>query len=56
MILTLPALRSLRQALESGELSRGLIDLAEGMGATCARTRYGIKKRPWTLTIEVRRR
>ena len=54
--LTVPAIRKLRQLLEDGDLAGSLIELAESSNANLATTRYHLKRRPWTVTIEARRR
>lgn len=54
--LTVPAIRKLRQMLEDENLAGFLIELAESFNANLTRTRYHLKRRPWTVTIEARRR
>lgn len=55
-ILTVPAIRKLRQLLEVEDLAGFLIEPSESSNAQCARVRYHLKRRPWTVTLEVRRR
>lgn len=54
--LTVPAIRKLRQLLEVEDLAGGLIEPSESSNANLARVRYHLKRRPWTVTIEARRR
>lgn len=54
--LTVPAIRKLRQVLEDDNLAGYLIELAESTNADCASVRCHLKRRPWTVTFEARRR
>ena len=55
-MLTVPAIRKLRQSLEDEGLAGFLIESSESVNANRARVRYHMKRRPWTITVEARRR
>lgn len=53
--LTLPAIRRFREAVEKGDIGGFLIESGEKVCAGSVRVRYALKKRPWVVTIEVRK-
>lgn len=54
--LNLPMLRKMREMMDNGETIPEMIRRAEEFNAQSARLRYRLKTKPWTVTIEVRRR
>lgn len=56
MHLNLPMIRKMREVMDNGETIPEMIRQAEKFNAQSARLRYRLKTKPWTVTIEVRRR
>lgn len=54
--LTLPAIRAFREAIIRGELGMWLVDEAERVNAGRINVKYNLKKRPWIITVEARRK
>lgn len=46
----------MREVMDNGETIPEMIRQAEEFNAQSARLRYRLKTKPWTVTIEVRRR
>ena len=46
----------LRDMIERGEIGKGMIDLGESCNAGSVKVKYVLKKRPWIITIEARRK
>lgn len=53
--LSIPAIRRFREAVEKGDIGGFLIESGEKVCAGSVRVRYALKKRPWVVTIEVRK-
>ena len=53
--LTIPAIKKLRDMIERGEIGKEMIDSGERFNAGSVKVRYGLKKRPWIITIEAKR-
>ena len=56
MQLTIPAIKKLRDMIERGEIGKGMIDSGESRNAGSVKVKYVLKKRPWIITIEARRK
>ena len=54
--ISLPALRKYRELIEKGNLYGFLIDSGEVSGAGSVIVRYTLKRKPWIITIEAKRR
>lgn len=54
--LNLPMIRKMREVMDNGETIPEMIRQAEECNAQSARLWYRLKTKPWTVTIEVRRR
>lgn len=54
--LTIPAIKKLRDMIERGEIGKGMIDSGERCNAGSVKVKYVLKKRPWIITIEARRK
>ena len=54
--LTIPAIKKLRDMIERGEIGKGMIDSGESYNAGSVKVKYVLKKRPWIITIEARRK
>lgn len=53
--LSLPAIKRFREAVEKGDIGGFLIESGEKVCAGSVKVRYVLKKRPWVVTIEVRK-
>ena len=53
--LSLPAIKKFREAIASGNIGAFLIESGEEVNAGSVKVRYALKKRPWVVTIEVRK-
>ena len=53
--LSLPAIKKFREAIASGNIGAFLIESGEKVNAGSVKVRYALKKRPWVVTIEVRK-
>lgn len=49
-------IRKMREVMDNGETIPEMIRQAEECNAQSDRLRYRLKTKPWTVTIEVRRR
>ena len=53
--LSIPAIRKLREAIESGKLGNWLIESGEKTNAGSVMVKYRLKNRPWVVTVEAKR-
>lgn len=53
--LTLPPIRTFREAIENGNIGGFLIESGENAGAGSVKVKYHFKNRPWVVTIEAKR-
>lgn len=54
--LTIPAIKKLRDMIERGAMDNEMIDTGERFNAGSVKVKYVLKKRPWIITIEARRK
>lgn len=53
--LNLPAIRKFREAIESGNIGRWLIESGEETNARSVKLKYKLKNRRWVVTVEAKR-
>ena len=53
--LNLPAIRKFREAIESGNIGRWLIESGEETNAGSVKVKYRLKNLPWVVSIEAKR-
>ena len=53
--LSIPAIRILQEAIESGKLVDGLIKSGEKANAGSVKVKYRLKNLPWVVSIEAKR-
>lgn len=53
--LSIPAIRKLREAIESRNIGRWMIESGEKVNAGSVKVKYTLKNRRWTVTIEAKR-
>lgn len=55
LMLTLPAIRKFREAIENGNIGAYLIEFGEKANAGSVKVKYALKNRPWRVTVEAKR-
>lgn len=53
--LSIPAIRKLREAIESRNIGTWMIESGEKVNAGSVKVKYTLKNRRWTVTIEAKR-
>ena len=56
LTLTIPAVKELRKLLSEGNFGKYLANIGERSGVGSVRVVYTLKKCPWVITIEAKRK